>query len=432
MGMGAEVHELFARQQAFKSVMSKIEKSQRNEPAVGLLPYGRTFDQKTKRWGIDPLKQQKIQKAAERYVKGESLIGIAETIGINYCSLHKTLKKFCGDRWTVRIKSKPFNVDETVQLTIPRLLSDEMIQAIHHQMEANKTYRHGRGNKRVNKNRYLLGRMIFCTHCGESLSGYANKGGIRYYKHFNGRRSNSTCEHRKFIRADELELAVLLHVVSVVGDPAKMQKAIKAANPDLNKLKALDEERQELHQELKRNELQKENVIDMIADGVISKEEVRRKMEHLRARQAAIEDRLNIIDREREYLPDPKRSERVAALGRKVSQDAFKNNPKAALKRSWEWQRDLLESVFAGHDARGNRLGVYMTLKGDRWQYEIRGHCEGLINGLPLTEDYLTDVLKLDPEYHDVACILQHLREGNTKYLSSLQKITTFSLTGST
>ncbi len=426
LGMGAEVHELFARQQSFKSIMSKIEKSRQNIPAVGLLPYGRTFDHKTNTWGIDKEKQQKIILAAERYLSGESLLQVAETVGINYCSLHKTLKKFSGEKWTVRIKGKHFNIDEEITLTIPPLLSDETIKLLHLQMEANKTYRHGSGGERINKNRYLLGRMIFCTHCGGSLTGFANKSGLRYYKHYSDSRRPCKCQHTKFIHARELELAVLLHVVSVMGDPDKVQKAIKDANPDTDKLIALDKEQKDLQHQFKKLEKQKENVVDMIADGLISKDDVRVKMGKIKDTQAAVENRLQIIDNEIGNLPDPQRSKRLAALSQKIIYNSTKDNPKIIFKRSWEWQRNLLENVFAGYDSQGKRLGVYMKWDNDQWIYEIRGHCEGLIRGLPMDDDYLADMLKLDPDYCDITSELERLRANKREYFLYLQNRTSF------
>ena len=419
LGMGAEVHELFARQQAFKSVMGKIEKSRNNIPAVGLLPFGRTFDFEKNEWGIDEEKQAMIRQAAERYLAGESLINIAKTLNMGYSNLHKRLKHQCGDKWTVAIKSKHFNINEEITLTIPRLLPEETIRKIHDMMQANRTYRHGRNGERITKNRYLLGRMIFCDHCGQTLSGFASPKGKRYYRHFPDRTQNPTkCPHNKFIHAAELETAVLLHLVSTLGDKAKIQKAIKAANPDLTKLKALHNERKKLNDQLKELEKQKDNIVDMVAKGGLSVDYVKKSMTKLKDKETAINSRLTIVDNEIQNMPDEKRSKRLAEWSKKIIYDSTKNNPKIIFKRPWEWKRDLLESVFAGTDNQGKRLGVYMRYENDQWYYEIRGHCEGIFRQVQIDDEYLADMLNLDPQYCDVASELQHLRAGNREYFS--------------
>lgn len=90
---------------------------------------------------------------------------------MNTPNLNKILKHRCGEKWEQRFRSKQLNIDETVTTIIPPLLPESIIKQIHERSEANRTYTHG-----MNKNQYLLSRMIFCEKCGlHSLAKRINK-----------------------------------------------------------------------------------------------------------------------------------------------------------------------------------------------------------------------------------------------------------------
>ncbi|MGA9754345.1 MAG: recombinase family protein [Desulfobaccales bacterium] len=44
VGIGVEAAEFFSSQQSYKSILSRINRAQRGQPASGKLPYGRTFN----------------------------------------------------------------------------------------------------------------------------------------------------------------------------------------------------------------------------------------------------------------------------------------------------------------------------------------------------------------------------------------------------
>jgi DNA invertase Pin-like site-specific DNA recombinase len=168
LGMSAEIGEFQANQQTFKSLINRIERAKRNIPAAGKLPFGRTYDRKTHIWGIDPEKKRQIEYAANQYLNGESLAAVAKKLNMNHPNLAKLLRERSGDKWSIEFKNDKFNVHETVTLTIPPLLPQDTIDAIHAKARANQTFTHG---QRIHK--YLLGRMIFCGHCGFALFGQA-------------------------------------------------------------------------------------------------------------------------------------------------------------------------------------------------------------------------------------------------------------------
>ncbi len=111
---------------------------------------------KTKMWGVDKDKKEKIKWAAQRYLKGDSMSQIAKDLGMNHSNLWKFLKHRSGTTWEVKFNSKRFKINKTQTYEIPELLPKETIAAIHKKAKSNKTYEHGKI-----KNKYLFSRLIF-------------------------------------------------------------------------------------------------------------------------------------------------------------------------------------------------------------------------------------------------------------------------------
>jgi site-specific DNA recombinase len=415
LGISAEIGELQARQQTLKSITNRIERARRGLPTSGKLPYGRTYSE-VAGWGIDPEKQKHIQQAAGRYLKGESIVAIASTFGMNFANLWKILNHRSGDKWEIRFKAKNLNIDETVELTIPRLLDEQTISAIHEKARANKTYTHGEI-----KNQYLLSRMIFCAKCGYTLFGQTNHGTNRYYRH--PRHRKNECPLKKWIPANLIENSVLIHLVQTFGDVERLRKAVDRATPDLEKLDRLSEERETLSAELKKITGQKNNVVDMVADGLLSKAEVQIRMEKLRARESHIQTRLADIELQLENRPDPDKVKRLSKFGMKVVANATMNRPELIFKKPYQWKRNLIEHAFAGQDTKKQRLGVYIEETDDPsqpWKFEIRGILEKTLLGLPFDDTYIEEAFNLDHEFQDVQEELTKIRSNISSFTSSL------------
>lgn len=79
--------------------------------------------------------------------------------------------------------------------------------------------------------------------------------------------------------------------------------------------------------------------------------------------------------------------------------------PEHLAKMPYNDKRKLVESVFDGKDAKGHRLGVYVNRTELGVTFTINGHLPDLqIRGnLPISEADWVDLLKLDPDYQDIA-----------------------------
>jgi DNA invertase Pin-like site-specific DNA recombinase len=369
LGMTTQINQYVSKIQAQKSIRNRIARASRCVPTAGKLPYGRTFDRATEAWGIDKEKQKRIAWAAEQYLKGEHLPKLAQTLDMNATNLWKILTRRSGDTWEIEFQSKRIAIDEKVTLKIPPLLSPETIKKIHERAEANKTYTHG-----VIKHQYLLARTVFCSKCDYAMFGQTNHNLKRYYRHIRKELRQRACDHSSlWVRADELEEAVLIHLFQTLGDAAGIETAMLKAIPDRAKIEELRERKKFLGSELSRVEARKNRVIESIADGIISKDEAAVKMAEIRGRENSLKGEIDGIEPQLTHAPSEEEIRRKAKLIQRIVGQIYRT-PSRLTKMTFEEKRKLVSTFFSGKDVQGRRLGVYVEkTKDGSVKYEIRG-----------------------------------------------------------
>ncbi len=410
LGMSAEIGEFQALEQARKSITNRIHRARRGIPTVGQLPFGRTFNKSTGEWGIDEDKKTLIQGAVRRYIAGERMKDIAESVGIHPISFFRILKGRLGSEWEVSYVNKKVNVNETVIMTIPPLIDDpEILNAVKERMRINTLY--VRGNRKYS---YILSGYLFCGRCGSKMQGSVNRHGRfrRYYFHW--RLGNNGCKFRKMIPATELENAMLLQLVKTFGDYQKIEEAIQKAMPNMTKRNELADESSQLTKELEKLTIGKDRVIEKIAADQITSEEVNKFMTNFRERKEAIENRLSAIETELTNVPDVKHVKALSKWAGKVISDATRNHPELIFKRSEAWKRKFIEKVFSGVNATGQRLGVYVNYDEEQKNitFEIKGLFESTVHTLPMTDEELINIFDLDSQYQDISEELKNIRSN--------------------
>lgn len=299
-----------------------------------------------------------------QYLSGESLFEVAKKLNMNHPNLAKLLKKRCGDKWSIEFHSDKFNVHETVTLTIPRLLPQETIDAVHARARANLTFTHGQ-----TKNKYLLGRMIFCGHCGFALFGQANHYKRLYYRHPRVR----GCKNFHSIPAVMIDDIVLAHLFEIFGDRAKMEQAAKEAIPNLKEIKQLSVQLEKNVQELKKSKLAKDKLLDKVEKGIIDDDDLRERFQKHKDREVLLKSENEKIQSKLETVPTEQIIKQKAQLMQRVKESYF--HSESHLKEmTFEDKRELLQNIFSGTDKDGNRYGVYVEKKGGKsWLYTIKG-----------------------------------------------------------
>jgi site-specific DNA recombinase len=403
LGMSAEIGEFHARLQSQKSIQNRIARAKRGIPTCGKLPFARTFDREMGKWGVDTQKQRSIENVARRYLAGEPMPQLAEELGVNHASLHKTLTKRCGDKWEQTFDCDSLNIHEAVTTTIPPLLPRETIKAILAKVEANKTYRHGQP-----KHPYLLGRMVICEKCGYAYFGQTNHGERRYYRHAHTKR-NRKCESSKgWVRADELEDAVLRHLFNTFGNPAAFERAVERALPNLDAHRQHEQRLAELDALIGKEMDGRQKVLKLVQRGLCDTDEAGEGLREAKEkidRFQAERDRLAALASNIPSAAEVKQTAAsVVSKFNRVSKADVRINAARGVSAGdfkgmkWEDKRDLLQRVFAGKTPDGQRAGVYIEWpkgKGGACRYTIKG----LITrsgSLPMTEG--TKELMVDPD----------------------------------
>lgn len=423
LGMSTSINQLQATKQSMNSINNRIERAKRNINSAGLLPYGRTFDKKTGKWDIDPIKKRLIEQAAHRYLNGEGIPAIASTMNMNAANLHRILTQKCGTIKTTNFKYKKIN--ETIEFTIPELLDEKTRNAIKNKIYANTTTR-----GKIHNN-YLLVGYLFCSECGLRLRSRTNEKGRTYYLH--SKNGKVRCFNKSLI-ASEIENSVLIQLVQTFGDPEKIESAIQRAMPNTKEHDELEKEQKELNKSLSNILNEKDRLIEdsnpSNPDALFTRDEIKTKMIKLRERQTPIEERLKVITTKLENRIDKKDIKKRSFQAGAVLSDALKRNPKLIFKRSYDWKRKLIEKAFSGKDGNGQQLGIYITFVDNEFKFEIRGLIEPTVLSLPLTDDYLIDAFHIDAEYQDIPQELQNIRSMLSNIQSKYIVDLIYSITG--
>lgn len=373
LGMSAEIGEYQAKTQNIKSTANRIERAGRvGAPTCGKQPFGRIWDKDSQKWEVDPVKKRQIVTVARKYLKGASMVQLAKDLGVNHASLHKTLTKRCGEQWTQHFKTKDGVVE--ILTTIPALLDEQTIERVLQRVKSNRTFTHGQPSK----HKYLLGRMIFCGHCGYAMFGQTNHNVRRYYRHAHTARCVSCNVAKGWVPADAIEEQVVDLLFETFGNPIALQAAIEAAIPNRDKVEAIRIEVEQLNVELAKIEKARDRILALIGKETITDKQADRQLIELKSRESKLTaDR----DRLQQSIDNVLTSEQIEQRVR-----IWKGHPlassKQAVKRreaegtkptTFKEQRGLCEIAFAGERADGRRNGVYVFWQDGNWKFEVFG-----------------------------------------------------------
>lgn len=383
--MSAEIGEYQARQQKQKSVLSCIARAKRiGAPTSGKKPFGRTWDKTAEKWGVDEVKKTMIEDVAKRYLAGEALPILAKEYGINHSFLNKTLAQSCGDSYTITWDIKDLNMRETVKIQIPRLLPDKTIKAIRRKAEANRTYQHGKPIYQ-----YLLQGYVFCEACGYAMTGQANHNKVLYYRHrTRARYCNCDVKPRPYVRADQLEDAVVRHLHDTFGNPQGIERAIEEATPNKDKIIECRKRIEKLKADLNGVQRSRNSILTLIERDTLTLDQAEKKLMEIQERENLLNDELEQIAASIENVPTP---DHIKATAKEVVK-RFANPKVSAKKRvkmkdesnienmTWDDKRALIELVFNGTTIDGCPMGVYVSpIEGQennrqkQWAFTIRG-----------------------------------------------------------
>jgi hypothetical protein len=388
LGMHAEIGEFIANQQSRKSMESRVSRARRGIPVAGELPFARTYTDKDG-WGLDAGKAAKVREAARRYLAGESLNDIADSLGMFLSQLQYVLAHRCGPTWTQEFRSARLGIHERVETPVPRLLGDEVIRAVKDRARANRTVFRG-----PVKHRFLLANLVICGTCGCSLFGNHSSRGVRVYRHYSRRKlaswGKSCADVGMQVRADDLEDAALRGLFDLFGNADRVRQAVEDAIPDKARVDDTRRQLEQLVADQRQVEARKARVVRAIAHGMIEDADASREMAELRRQADAMRVQANKLKALLASTPTREQVEATAArlvdrFGRrhvdvkKLIEDRIREDQVRFDfdGMSWEERKGLLGLVFNGTTPEGQRLGVYVTravgqLCGRRQVWDLR------------------------------------------------------------
>ncbi len=377
LGMSALIGAYHSRNQRKKAFENRIERAKRNIPTCGKLPFARAFDKETGTFIVDKKKQAMIEDIAKRYLAGEGLWALASEYGQNHPNITRCLRERCGTTFTITFRSEELGIDETIPIKVPRLLPEGLIRQVCQRMDAKRTYLHG-----TPKNEYLLGGRVFCALCGCNLTGATSHGKDRYYRH-NRKYIKCSLDPLPWVRADKLEAAVVRDVFNLLGNPAAIERAVKAAIPDANKA---IRQRERLQADVAKIQKARDRVLSLIQKDAITDRQAELKLLQLKSQEAALLAKLDglVVD-----VPDAGAIRRalhlfdeggvIAIMDDEGNEYAGGNSVQSFLLMSSADRRELVRVAFDGKLPDGKPSGVYITPTGGdrhgpkRFSYTLRG-----------------------------------------------------------
>jgi hypothetical protein len=308
---------------------------------------------------------------------------------MEHSHLWKILNKRSGDIWELKLKGEIFPI------SVPRLLPQETIDAIRIQAEANKTYRRG-----FIKHKYMLSSMIFCDTCSQPMFGHTHyKTKRRYYRHARDRKVD--CRAVNYVRADDVENAVIVKLFGMFGDAKNIERAMERAIPNMEKIQKLKGEKPTLEKQLAKTQKERDRLVAAIAKGIITEEEASKQLTGIRERKVFQTEEIERIERELANVPSDKMMKRKAQLFKRQMESlyGYYRRYRRFLKMSFEEKQELCRRAFDGKDAEGKRLGVYIKTGGQN--FTIRGLLWESEGQLPMSLGEAQEILGVELEYQE-------------------------------
>ena len=357
LGMAAEIGEFQAATSKAKSHINRLERAKTGRPTAGKLPFGRTFDKETGRWDLIPEKAAMIKDVAKRYLAGESMLIIANEYNIHHTILARVLKKRCGDKWVQNFYKSRLDADgkrikiliDTIEFTIPRLLSAATIKAVHERSKSNRTLHHG-----DYKHKYLLGRMVFCSSCGYVM----NSTTISKYSYFRHPK-NIVCKCGRPAGCNQIsqakfEKTVLAYLYDMFGNKAMIEQAINAAIPNKEQVAEDREQLTRIEKELKKLQAARDKFIEAIGSGILSDDEMHKQHEIYTKKKERLNTSKIQLNEKLASVPDIQEVKSLGTLRRQIAK-------KPLDEMSYSEKKALLRMVFSGKQLNGKRQGIYIN-----------------------------------------------------------------------
>lgn len=217
--------------------------------------------------------------------------------------------------------------------------------------------------------------------------GQTNHNGLRYYRHRNTKRRVRQCplSVNPHVPADGpggLEQQVISELFNLFGNPAAIEKAMRAAMPNMDRVR---KQRKQIESELAKIQRGRDRVLKLITDELVSDADAERQLEQLKLRENQLRKQQDTLDQF--HVPDADDIRNVALYVEKIGDSIILtddggneyvggNDVVTWMSMTGDDRKKLIETAFASPHLDGSPAGVYITVnpKGrQRFSYNLRG-----------------------------------------------------------
>lgn len=213
------MNEYYSAELAVKIRRGQKENALKCKANGGGKPLGYLVDPETHKYIIDPITAPIVREVFERYANGEMIQDIADSLN------EKGIKTAYGtviriSTISVMLRNRKYigeykYGDIIIPDGVPAIVDKDLFERVQRRMERNR-----RSPARMKATEpYLLSSKIFCGYCGSPMlgeCGTTRKGVVHhYYKCYSAKRRQG-CTHRKGLKKDTIEKAVVLYTVNRV------------------------------------------------------------------------------------------------------------------------------------------------------------------------------------------------------------------------
>jgi hypothetical protein len=221
------------------------------------------------------------------------------------------------------------------------------------------------------------------------MFGQVNHNGHRYYRHAHVERDRKCpLTPRPWVRADYIEEEVVRELFQMFGNPAAIERAVKAAVPDCE---AEMERKARLEKDVEGIEASRQRVLGLVVKGLINDTQAEKQLRDLNDREATLRVELDKVAAVLADVPDPealrcyveKVEDMIFVFDDNGEQVAGGNDVQSYLLMNRDDKRNMIRAVFDTPLADGSPAGVYIspdpaTARGrsKRWSFKIRGRLD--------------------------------------------------------
>ncbi|KKW19646.1 MAG: Site-specific recombinase [Parcubacteria group bacterium GW2011_GWA2_51_10] len=257
----------------------------------------------------------------------------------------------------VKFKTVERDPSEQMTISVPSIVSRELWNKVQAKLER---------NKRVYRNaprKYLLSGLVQCARDGKSYTGYTQlwePGGAARYSHYQCNHNRKMHEAgyslekdrctNKSIVASRIEVGVWLAVVNEILNPARLKTHIELLRTRTRERD--DEYRKKLkgiERELRRNQEQKQRLLDLYTDGNKARDMFERKMLNLDEEERGLRQKQVELANTITLVPDPSHIRKSIAVYCGKLSERVSRIVDFAGKR--QFLLDVLDSIIFDDDA---------------------------------------------------------------------------------